>query len=42
MSIKIENLAKKKIAFFRNVGAYGSKENFKMMKDFKKWINANG
>ncbi|GIN74235.1 SPBc2 prophage-derived putative transcriptional regulator YosT [Bacillus sp. J14TS2] len=42
MSIKIENLAAKKMAFFRNVGPYGSEENFKMMKEFKKWIRANG
>lgn len=42
MSIKIENLATKKIAFFRNIGPYGSEENFKMMKEFKKWIRSNG
>ncbi|MEH7731346.1 GyrI-like domain-containing protein [Bacillus safensis] len=38
MNYKIEMLTNMKMVYMRNIGSYGSKENFEMMKRFKKWI----
>ncbi|KIZ53744.1 DNA gyrase inhibitor [Bacillus safensis] len=38
MNDKIEMLTNKKMVYMRNIGSYGSKENFEMMKRFKKWM----
>lgn len=38
MNDKIEMLTNMKMVYMRNIGSYGSKENFEMMKRFKKWI----
>lgn len=37
MKITIEELAQSKIAFFRNVGEYGEKQNKELMEAFKQW-----
>lgn len=37
----IEILPTQKIAYMRNIGPYGSVENFQMMQTFKQWIEAN-
>ncbi|OYN66467.1 GyrI-like domain-containing protein [Bacillus safensis] len=38
MNCKIEMLMNMKMVYMRNIGSYVSKENFEMMKRFKKWI----
>ncbi|MFP5200655.1 MULTISPECIES: GyrI-like domain-containing protein [Bacillus] len=38
MNYNIEMLTNMKMVYMRNIGSYGSKENFEMMKRFKKWI----
>lgn len=37
MKQEIETLPMQKVVYMRNVGPYGSKENFEMMRTFKKW-----
>ena len=41
MKQEIETLPMQKVVYMRNVGPYGSKENFEMMMTFKKWIKDN-
>lgn len=41
MKQKFEMLPMQKIVYMRNVGPYGSKENFEMMRTFKQWIKDN-
>lgn len=41
MNYKLENLKKSATVYMRNIGSYGSPDNFKMMNDFKKWIAKN-
>lgn len=41
MDYKIEVLKSSNIIYMRNVGAYGSSANFKMMANFKAWIATN-
>lgn len=41
MKYKIEYLENSKTAYMRNIGPYGSIDNFKMMTEFKKWIGRN-
>jgi len=41
MNYKLETLEQSPTVYMRNVGAYGSQENFKMMVDFKNWIDKN-
>lgn len=41
MNYKIEFLNENKMVYMRNTGAYGSRKNFDMMKDFKSWIAQN-
>ena len=38
LTYNIEMLTNMKMVYMRNIGSYGSKENFEMMKRFKKWI----
>lgn len=42
MNITIEELPKLRIAYFRNVGEYGEKQNKELMESFKKWAKSNG
>ncbi|AYV67939.1 transcriptional regulator [Niallia circulans] len=42
MNITIEEIPKSRIAFFRNVGEYGEKQNKELMESFKKWAKLNG
>ncbi|WP_411859122.1 GyrI-like domain-containing protein, partial [Bacillus subtilis] len=42
MKITIEELPESRIAYFRNVGEYGEKQNKKLMENFKKWAKLNG
>lgn len=42
MKITIEELAESRIAFFRNVGEYGEKQNKELMESFKQWVLENG
>lgn len=42
MKITIEELAASKIAFFRNVGEYGERQNKELMESFKQWAQLNG
>lgn len=42
MKITIEELPESKIAYFRNVGEYGEKQNKELMESFKKWAQLNG
>lgn len=42
MKITIEELPESRIAYFRNVGEYGGKQNKKLMESFKKWAKLNG
>lgn len=42
MKITIEELPESKIAYFRNVGGYGKKQNKELMESFKKWTQLNG
>lgn len=41
MKITIEELTESKIAYFRNVGEYGEKQNKELMVSFKKWAQFN-
>lgn len=41
MKITIEELAESKIAYFRNIGEYGVKQNKELMESFKKWTRLN-
>ena len=41
MNYKLENLKKSATVYMRNIGSYGSPDNFKMMNDFKNWIAKN-
>ncbi|MFS0615287.1 AraC family transcriptional regulator [Lederbergia ruris] len=42
MKINIEELPESRIAYFRNVGKYGEKQNKELMESFKKWAQLNG
>lgn len=42
MKITIEELPELRIAYFRNVGEYGGKQNKELMESFKKWAQLNG
>ncbi|GIN23401.1 AraC family transcriptional regulator [Siminovitchia fordii] len=42
MKITIEELPESRIAYFRNVGEYGEKQNKELMESFKKWAQLNG
>lgn len=42
MNITIEEIPKSRIAYFRNVGEYGEKQNKELMESFKKWAKLNG
>ncbi|MFD1206243.1 GyrI-like domain-containing protein [Sporosarcina contaminans] len=42
MKLTIEELPKSRVAYFRNVGEYGEKENKELMESFKKWLKSNG
>ena len=42
MKITIEQLPSSRIAYFRNVGEYGEKQNKELMESFKKWAKLNG
>lgn len=42
MKITIEKVPESRIAYFRNVGEYGEKQNKKLMENFKKWAKLNG
>ncbi|CUB31429.1 DNA gyrase inhibitor [Bacillus subtilis] len=42
MKITIEELPESRIAYFRNVGEYGGKQNKELMESFKKWAQLNG
>ncbi|AST95768.1 AraC family transcriptional regulator [Shouchella clausii] len=42
MKITIEEVPESRIAYFRNVGEYGEKQNKKLMENFKKWAKLNG
>lgn len=41
MNITIEELPESRIAYFRNVGEYGEKQNKELMETFKKWAKLN-
>ena len=42
MKITIEELPESRIAYLRNVGEYGEKQNKELMESFKKWAQLNG
>ncbi len=42
MNITIEELLESRIAYFRNVGEYGGKQNKELMESFKNWAQLNG
>lgn len=42
MKITIEEVPGSRIAYFRNIGEYGEKQNKKLMENFKKWAKLNG
>ncbi|MCY7830339.1 GyrI-like domain-containing protein [Bacillus spizizenii] len=42
MKITTEELPESRIAYFRNVGEYGGKQNKELMESFKKWAQLNG
>ncbi len=42
MQLTIEKLPESRIAFFRNVGEYGEKQNKELMEAFKGWAQLNG
>ncbi|MFP5165698.1 AraC family transcriptional regulator [Bacillus halotolerans] len=42
MKITIEELPESRIAYFRNIGEYGEKQNKELMENFKKWAKSNG
>ncbi len=42
MKITIEELPKSKIAYFRNLGEYGGKQNEQLMENFKNWAKLHG
>nr|WP_241688059.1 GyrI-like domain-containing protein [Bacillus velezensis] len=42
MDITIEELPESRIAYFRNVGEYGGKQNKELMESFKNWAQLNG
>lgn len=42
MGMTIEELPESRIAYFRNVGEYGGKQNQELMESFKKWAQLNG
>ncbi|SDC58489.1 DNA gyrase inhibitor GyrI [Terribacillus halophilus] len=42
MKTKIEELPESRIAYFRNIGEYGEKQNKQLMESFKKWLHSNG
>ena len=41
MKINIEEIPESRIAYFRNVGEYGEKQNKELMESFKKWAQTN-
>ncbi|MGE6632151.1 AraC family transcriptional regulator [Bacillus sp. NPDC077027] len=41
MKITIEELPESRIAYFRNVGEYGEKQNKELMEAFKEWVQLN-
>ncbi|WP_265459688.1 AraC family transcriptional regulator [Enterococcus sp. HY326] len=41
MKYHVEILAPAKVAYLRNIGPYGSRENFELMTQFKTWIAEN-
>ncbi|KMM51919.1 transcriptional regulator [Bacillus glycinifermentans] len=41
MKITIEELPESRIAYFRDVGEYGEKQNKELMETFKKWAKLN-
>ncbi|NTU26645.1 transcriptional regulator [Bacillus tequilensis] len=41
MKITIEELPESRIAYFRNIGEYGDKQNKELMETFKKWAKSN-
>ncbi|MBU0445565.1 transcriptional regulator [Bacillus velezensis] len=41
MKITIEELPETRIAYFRNVGEYGEKQNKELMETFKNWAKLN-
>ncbi len=42
MKMTIEEIPESRIAYFRNVGEYGEKQNKELMESFKKWAQING
>ncbi|MFJ8260869.1 GyrI-like domain-containing protein [Rummeliibacillus sp. NPDC094406] len=42
MIISIEELPESRIAYFRNLGEYGEKQNRELMGSFKNWAQLNG
>ncbi|ERH57874.1 transcriptional regulator [Bacillus amyloliquefaciens EGD-AQ14] len=42
VDITIEELPESRIAYFRNVGEYGGKQNKELMESFKNWAQLNG
>jgi len=42
MKMTIEELPASRIAYFRNIGEYGEKQNKELMESFKKWAKLNG
>ncbi|ATP39964.1 transcriptional regulator [Solibacillus sp. R5-41] len=42
MKITFEELPESRIAYFRNVGEYGEKQNKELMESFKRWVQLNG
>lgn len=42
MNITIEELPESRIAYFRNIGEYGGKQNKELMESFKNWAQLNG
>ncbi|TSB48032.1 AraC family transcriptional regulator [Alkalicoccobacillus porphyridii] len=41
MKITIEELPNSRIAYFRSIGKYGGRAQYKSMESFKKWLESN-
>ncbi|MFJ6459339.1 AraC family transcriptional regulator [Staphylococcus capitis] len=41
MEYKVEHIPSRNVVYMRNIGPYGSEENYELMKRFKKWIRFN-
>nr|WP_306808753.1 GyrI-like domain-containing protein [Staphylococcus warneri] len=41
MEYKVEHIPSRNVVYMRNIGPYGSEENYELMKRFKKWIRSN-